>query len=72
MIYQTNEPDLIYCSQVNLQTAINKLVLLKREARLEAIENDCELSKEESQNSNLFYAALALRSAVGGGGGGGW
>ena len=67
VIHQTkaaNEPDLIYCSQVNLQTAINKLALLKREARLEAIENDLELPEEESQNSNLFYTALALRSAV--------
>ena len=56
--------DLIYCSQVNLQTAINKLALLKREARLETIENDSEPPEEESQNSNLFYTALSLRSAV--------
>ena len=59
-----NEPDLIYCSPVNLQTSINKLALLKRKARLEAIENNLELPEEESQNSNLFYTALALRSAV--------
>ena len=67
MIHQTkaaNEPDLIYCSQVNFQTAINKLALLKREARLEAIENNLELPEEESQNSNLFYTASVLRCAV--------
>ena len=67
VIHQTkaaNEPGLIYCSQVNLQTAINKLALLETEARLEAIENDLELPEEESQNSNLFYTVLALRSAV--------
>ena len=67
MIHQTkaaNEPDLIYCSQLNLQTTINKLALFKREARLEDMENDLELPEEESQNSSLFYTALALRSAV--------
>ena len=67
VIHQTKaakEPDLINCSQVNLQTVINKVALLEREARLESIENDLELPEEESQNSNLFYTALALRSTV--------
>ena len=37
IVHQTkaaNEPDLIYYSQVNLQTAINKLAYLKKEAKL--------------------------------------
>ena len=66
VIHQTkaaNEPDLIYCSQIDLQTVINKIANLKKQARLEAIENDLELPEEESQNTNLFYTALALRSA---------
>ena len=67
VIHQTkaaNEPDLIYCSQIDLQTVINKIANLKKQARLEAIENDSELPEEESQNTNLFYTALALRSAL--------
>ena len=37
IVHQTraaNEPDFIYYSQVNLQTAINKLAYLKKEAKL--------------------------------------
>ena len=31
---------------------------------LQAIKNDLELPEEKAHNSNLFYTALALRSAV--------
>ena len=49
---------------MNLQTAINKLAYLKKEAKLEAIKNDLELPQEDSDISNLFYTALSLRNAV--------
>ena len=64
IVHQTkaaNEPDLIYYSQVNLQTAINKLAYLKKETKLEAIKHDLELPQEDSDISNLFYTALPPR-----------
>ena len=64
IVHQTeaaNEPDLIYYSQVNLQTVINKLAYLKKETKLEAIKNYLELPQEDSDISDLFYTALPPR-----------
>ena len=63
IVHQTkaaNEPNLIYYSQVNLPTAINKLEYLKKEAK----RNDLELPQKDSDISNLFYITLWLRRAV--------
>ena len=70
VIHQTkaaNEPDLIYCSQIDLQTVINKIANLKKQARLEAIENDLELPRGRiSEYKPLLHCISSQECSMGG------
>ena len=59
-----SEPNLMHYKHVNLQTAINKLVYFKKDAKLEPIKSDSELPQEHSDIFNLLYTELWLISVV--------
>ena len=69
VIHQTkaaNEPDLIYCSQIDLQTVINKIANLRKQARLEAIENDLELPRKNLRIQPLLHCISSQECSTGG------